>query len=33
MKGIINYNNLGAMVKSEREKLGYTRERFSEMVG
>jgi DNA-binding XRE family transcriptional regulator len=33
MKGIINYNAVGLRVKVEREKLGYTREVFSEMVG
>jgi transcriptional regulator with XRE-family HTH domain len=33
MKGIINYKDVGLRVKAEREKLGYTREEFSEMVG
>jgi transcriptional regulator with XRE-family HTH domain len=33
MKGTINYNAVGLRVKVEREKLGYTREVFSEMVG
>lgn len=33
MEETLNYKNIGLTIKEERERLGFTREKFSEIVG